>query len=296
YLFVDELLFFVFQRPPSQSLNFSQQDDTQSSRSGDTPIPASHTTHTNSSHNAENNSESGDGLDNSVGSGEGTADEDDERGSKRNKKRGIFPKVATNIMRAWLFQHLSHPYPSEEQKKQLAQDTGLTILQVNNWFINARRRIVQPMIDQSNRAGPGAHAAYNPDAASMGYFDNQHMQMGAHSDYIFKDRWALQGGHDLYDPMKAGYSHLDTSQRYDMLGMQGMHRSDMYPPPASSYAQMAQFSPPVHSQAMLIPGHPHHMMMGHGNPGMAHHGMASAQSPPLHMEGMGGHIQDIHAG
>ncbi|KAF7251729.1 Homeobox protein meis3 [Varanus komodoensis] len=27
----------------------------------------------------------------------------------------------------------AHPYPSEEQKKQLAQDTGLTILQVNNW-------------------------------------------------------------------------------------------------------------------------------------------------------------------
>merc|ERR1712071_476210 len=56
-------------------------------------------------------------------------------------------------LRAWLFQHLTHPYPSEDQKKQLAQDTGLTILQVNNWFINARRRIVQPMIDQSNRVG-----------------------------------------------------------------------------------------------------------------------------------------------
>ena len=49
-----------------------------------------------------------------------------------------------------LFQH---PYPSEEQKKHLSTQTGLTILQVNNWFINARRRIVQPMIDQSNRAG-----------------------------------------------------------------------------------------------------------------------------------------------
>jgi len=29
--------------------------------------------------------------------------------------------------------YLQHPYPSEDQKKQLAQDTGLTILQVNNW-------------------------------------------------------------------------------------------------------------------------------------------------------------------
>jgi len=51
----------------------------------------------------------GDGLDNSVGSGEGTADEEseDRNSSKRQKKRGIFPKVATNIMRAWLFQHLT---------------------------------------------------------------------------------------------------------------------------------------------------------------------------------------------
>ena len=27
--------------------------------------------------------------------------------SVRQKKRGIFPKAATNIMRAWLFQHLN---------------------------------------------------------------------------------------------------------------------------------------------------------------------------------------------
>lgn len=51
----------------------------------------------------------GDGLDNSVGSGEGTADEEleDRSGSKRQKKRGIFPKAATNVMRAWLFHHLT---------------------------------------------------------------------------------------------------------------------------------------------------------------------------------------------
>ncbi|XP_077703286.1 homeobox protein Meis3 isoform X1 [Canis aureus] len=104
------------------------------------------------SQSGDNSSDQGDGLDTSVASpSSGGEDEELDQERRRNKKRGIFPKVATNIMRAWLFQHLSHPYPSEEQKKQLAQDTGLTILQVNNWFINARRRIVQPMIDQSNR-------------------------------------------------------------------------------------------------------------------------------------------------
>ncbi|XP_077119782.1 homeobox protein Meis2 isoform X4 [Ranitomeya variabilis] len=119
----------------------------------------------------------GDVLDNSVAS-PGTGDDDDpDKDKKRQKKRGIFPKVATNIMRAWLFQHLTHPYPSEEQKKQLAQDTGLTILQVNNWFINARRRIVQPMIDQSNRA-VSQGAAYSPEGQPMGSFvldGQQHM-------------------------------------------------------------------------------------------------------------------------
>uniref|UniRef100_A0A2K5I4F5 Homeobox domain-containing protein n=1 Tax=Colobus angolensis palliatus TaxID=336983 RepID=A0A2K5I4F5_COLAP len=119
------------------------------------------------SQSGDNSSDQGDGLDTSVASpSSGGEDEDLDRERRRNKKRGIFPKLATNIMRAWLFQHLSHPYPSEEQKKQLAQDTGLTILQVNNWFINARRRIVQPMIDQSNRTGQGA--AFSPEGQPIG--------------------------------------------------------------------------------------------------------------------------------
>ncbi|TRY90366.1 hypothetical protein DNTS_006493 [Danionella cerebrum] len=65
-------------------------------------------------------------------------------------KRGVLPKQATNVMRSWLFQHISHPYPTEEEKKQIATQTNLTLLQVNNWFINARRRILQPMLDASS--------------------------------------------------------------------------------------------------------------------------------------------------
>ncbi|XP_068441783.1 homeobox protein Meis3 isoform X2 [Clinocottus analis] len=80
---------------------------------------------------ADNCSDPGDGLDGGGASPSTGDDEDSDRDRRNNKKRGIFPKVATNIMRAWLFQHLSHPYPSEEQKKQLSLDTGLTILQVH---------------------------------------------------------------------------------------------------------------------------------------------------------------------
>ncbi|OPJ83112.1 homeobox protein Meis2 isoform C [Patagioenas fasciata monilis] len=169
--------------------SWRDHDDATSTHSAGTPGPSSGG---HASQSGDNSSEQGDGLDNSVAS-PGTGDDDDpDKDKKRQKKRGIFPKVATNIMRAWLFQHLTHPYPSEEQKKQLAQDTGLTILQVNNWFINARRRIVQPMIDQSNRA-VSQGAAYSPEGQPMGSFvldGQQHMGIrpaglqGMPGDYV----------------------------------------------------------------------------------------------------------------
>ncbi|XP_029980928.1 homeobox protein PKNOX1.1 isoform X2 [Sphaeramia orbicularis] len=71
-------------------------------------------------------------------------------------KRGVLPKHATNVMRSWLFQHIGHPYPTEDEKKQIATQTNLTLLQVNNWFINARRRILQPMLDASSSETPKA--------------------------------------------------------------------------------------------------------------------------------------------
>ncbi|KAJ4933240.1 hypothetical protein JOQ06_030073 [Pogonophryne albipinna] len=67
----------------------------------------------------------------------------DDNSSKN--KRGVLPKLATN-----------HPYPTEDEKKQIAIQTNLTLLQVNNWFINARRRILQPMLDASSSETPKA--------------------------------------------------------------------------------------------------------------------------------------------
>jgi hypothetical protein len=125
------------QRPSSLGnlSGYHHQDDVQSTRSDDTPGPHSQS-NPNSHSLGDNNSDGGDCMDNSIGSGDGTADEDSEMNgslAKQQKKRGIFPKIATNIMRAWLFQHLTHPYPSEDQKKELAEQSGLTLSQVNNW-------------------------------------------------------------------------------------------------------------------------------------------------------------------
>ena len=49
----------------------------------------------------------GDGLDTSMASPSSGGEDEELDQERRHKKRGIFPKVATNIMRAWLFQHLS---------------------------------------------------------------------------------------------------------------------------------------------------------------------------------------------
>jgi hypothetical protein len=65
----------------------------------------------------------------------------------RSKKRGNLPKHATNILKAWLFSNFLHPYPSETEKLELSQQTGLTITQINNWFINARVRTWRPMLE-----------------------------------------------------------------------------------------------------------------------------------------------------
>ncbi|XP_008325985.2 homeobox protein PKNOX1 isoform X2 [Cynoglossus semilaevis] len=101
-------------------------------------------------------------------------------------KRGVLPKHATNVMRSWLFQHIGHPYPTEDEKKQIANQTNLTLLQVNNWFINARRRILQPMLDASSSETPKAKKKtqpnrplqrFWPDSIATGGGTEQHVTM-----------------------------------------------------------------------------------------------------------------------
>lgn len=50
-----------------------------------------------------------------------------EAGEKsKSKRRGNLPKQTTDILRAWLHEHLDHAYPNEEEKQQLIRETGLS--------------------------------------------------------------------------------------------------------------------------------------------------------------------------
>ncbi|XP_022104245.1 homeobox protein Mohawk-like [Acanthaster planci] len=47
----------------------------------------------------------------------------------------------TKPLKTWLYENRSNPYPTKKEKVALAADSEMTLVQVSNWFANARRRL-----------------------------------------------------------------------------------------------------------------------------------------------------------
>ncbi|XP_057738694.1 homeobox protein knotted-1-like 3 isoform X1 [Arachis stenosperma] len=58
----------------------------------------------------------------------------------RKRRAGKLPGDTTSVLKAWWQSHSKWPYPTEEDKARLVQETGLQLKQINNWFINQRKR------------------------------------------------------------------------------------------------------------------------------------------------------------
>jgi hypothetical protein len=58
----------------------------------------------------------------------------------KQKSRPNHKPTVTAALFKWLMEHQTDPYPNDVAKRELAGQTGLTLNQINDWFINARRR------------------------------------------------------------------------------------------------------------------------------------------------------------
>jgi hypothetical protein len=175
------------------------------------------------------------------------------------RKRGKLPKETTDYLKAWLHRHSDHPYPSEEEKKQLCHATGLSMSQVSNWMINARRRILAP----AHRAasGPTTTAPFPPSGRSAslsGLLD----PIGRRASMPAAD--ALQ----LYHPMTlqsmpnspSGHHHSSDYNSRHMLGVSSS-RSSHHLSGLSEYG--SHQSRHGHNMGMYVPGQGGHGSGGH---------------------------------
>ncbi|KAL9656207.1 hypothetical protein ABK040_007824 [Willaertia magna] len=77
-----------------------------------------------------------------------------------NKSRCCTLQGKKELLKEWLMNHRHNPYPSEKQKDLFMNELGFDKKQINNWFINARKRYLRKKIVYSP-----------PDIQSKNQFD-----------------------------------------------------------------------------------------------------------------------------
>mmetsp|Transcript_24502 Transcript_24502/g.50115 ORF Transcript_24502/g.50115 Transcript_24502/m.50115 type:complete len:445 (+) Transcript_24502:249-1583(+) len=73
--------------------------------------------------------------------------------SKPKKPGNPLTPETVDYLKAWMMspEHISHPYPNEEEKAKILADTGINSKQLTTWFSNNRKRFWKPKMDEEGR-------------------------------------------------------------------------------------------------------------------------------------------------
>lgn len=85
----------------------------------------------------------------------------------RKRRAGKLPENTTTVLKDWWNAHSKWPYPTEQDKASLVEETGLQLKQINNWFINQRKRSWQTQSSFLSHSCEEATSDNHPLEASL---------------------------------------------------------------------------------------------------------------------------------
>ncbi|KAK2708649.1 homeobox protein TGIF2LX-like [Artemia franciscana] len=90
---------------------------------------------------------------------------------EETQRKRCLTKEGLELLKQWLSEHIYDPYPTELEKKSLAQLSGLSMLQINCWFMEVQEhRQTSTLFNLSNTTGESSpYNSYYESLATSNY-------------------------------------------------------------------------------------------------------------------------------
>ncbi|XP_065164990.1 homeobox protein Mohawk isoform X3 [Atheta coriaria] len=88
-------------------------------------------------------------------------------GVDRRPPKRLFTPEIKRFLKDWLVRRRDNPYPNRDEKKTLAVQTGLTYIQVCNWFANWRRKLKNAGKEPQRKTWGHLIKTYNSQVQAM---------------------------------------------------------------------------------------------------------------------------------
>lgn len=92
-------------------------------------------------------------LSSSLDDTEGEGGEAADAKNKRSRRYSYLKPEVVEYLRTWMMspEHVKHPYPTDQEKRKIMDDTGLELKQLMNWFVNNRKRYWKPRVENKKK-------------------------------------------------------------------------------------------------------------------------------------------------